>query len=469
MTLSAPGWAAPEDTRGTMPGSLHDTAPRLSFDRLVDGGEPDARALLPRFTTAVSSDVGIVRLLAEERDYYNDEPATLLHRAEVVPTHRLSSSGYTKRAAEGGRGFDAGTTTVGALFEAFERYSLSVYREEHLLRGSHEALTAQGAQAVAPSRFLCARTATENERRRVDGTERAWVRGTSVATGSVVLVPAQTVFLPYYVSEDEGYLRDPLTTGAAAGLAPAAAARRGLLEAVERDAVMLMHYLNLVPDALDAGAVNDDRLLELLRDARRHHLEIRLFRVPTDLPVHVVVAQVLDRSGVGPEMTVGSKASLSLSDAMVGAVLEAICFRRGLRDRLDLARQYAEQHLRTGFDINCLEERTYYWMQPGRSSRLSYLEDAGAPADPGAFADRAGSMRGLVEELLDRVGDIVLVDVTTDDVRELGVSVMKAVVPELQPMHLAEPLRIFTRRLLSLGARHGQETPELNDVPHPFL
>lgn len=469
--MTAPTTTAPTPgtARGTMPGSRHDTAPRLTVDRFVDGREPDAHAMLPRFTTAVSADVGIVRLLAEERDYYNDEPATLLHRAEVAPTSRLSSSGYPRRAAEGGRGFDAGTTTVGALFEAFERYSLSVYREESLVHGSHASLAGQGVRALAPSRFLCALNATDDDRRHADGVERAWVRGTSLASGDAVLVPAQTVFLPYYAPDDEGYLRDPLTTGAAAGLSPAAAARRGLLEAVERDALMLMHYRQLVPDRLDARTVADDRLAELLRDARRHHLDLRLFRIPTDLPVHVVVAQVLDRSGVGPEMTLGSKASLSLTDAMVGALLEAVCFRRGLRERQEYARQYAERHLHSGSDINCLEERTYYWTQPGRSAQLSYLERAGAPADPAAFAERAGSMRRLVEGILDGVGDIVLVDVTTDDIREMGVSVVKAVVPELQPMHLAEPLRVFTRRLLSFGARHGQGTQPPSDAPHPFL
>ncbi|MFE5587706.1 YcaO-like family protein [Kitasatospora sp. NPDC056531] len=442
---------------------------QLTVEKLCEGREPDARKLLPRFVTAVSPLVGIIRLLEEERDYYNDEPTTLLHRAEVVPTNRISSSGYAKRAAEGGRGFDPDETVVGAVFEAFERYSLSVYQEEDLLLGSHRSILAQGRQAVAPSRFLCAQTSTDDDRRRADDIQRAWVPGLSMATGSECLVPAQSVYLPYFASDEEGYLRDPLTTGAASGLSRAAAARRGLLEVVERDAVMLMHYLQLEPARLDTRGCTDHRLVELLADAGRHNLHIRLFRIPTDLPAHVVVAQVIDPSGVGPEMTVGSKASLSLTDAMVGAALEAICFRRGLRDRFDYAKNYAERHLRSGMDINCLEERTYYWMQPGMSSTLSYLDQAELAVAPEHFRDHVGSMRRLVSYILDQIGDIVVCDVATSDVREMGVSVVKVVIPELQPMHLAEPLKVFTSRLLGFGASHGHGDLTPTSVPHPFL
>ncbi|MEV6315674.1 YcaO-like family protein [Streptomyces sp. NPDC051776] len=414
------------------------------------GDEPDAGELLPMFMTAMGPLAGGRGLLEEEHDFCGDSRAALLRHAE-------------------GRGAEHTGTVVGAAFEVFERHSLSVYREDLLLTASYGSLEEQLFDAVAPSRFLCARSSTVADRRRADALPRSWVRGVSLATGADCLVPAQAVHLPYFVPEGEGYLRDPVATGAASGLSWSAAARRGLLEAVERDALMIMHYLQLSPDRLDPRLCRDGRLGELLAAARRDGLDVRLFRVPTDLPVHVAVAQVTDLSGTGPETTLGAKASLSLHEALAGAVLEAVCFRRGLQERYEDVVRYADEWLGTGSDIGCREDRVGYWAQPGRSRELPYLHQEGPALNPADLVPRAGSMRRLVAQVLDRVGDVVVCDVTTDDLRDMGVSVVKVVVPDLQPMHLAEPLRVFTPRLLGYGASSGYGKVLPGDSPHPFV
>jgi hypothetical protein len=68
-------------------------------------------------------------------------------------------------------------------------------------------------------------------------------------------------------------------------------------------------------------------------------------------------------------------------------------------------------------------------------------------------------------------GDILIADVTTPDVSALGLSVVKVIVPDLQPMHLSELRSSWTDRLLRFGCPPGtRRTPaDLNPVPHPFL
>lgn len=392
----------------------------------------------------------------------------MLTRADIAPTVALSSDGYPRRAAEGGRGFSYRDTQVAGVFEGLERYSMSVFHRDLLPYGSHASLTAAGKTALRPADLGCQLTHTTALGDILDTMDMRWVEGLSLVSGRPVLVPAQLVYVPYHVQGPEVYLRDPLTTGGAAGLSWAGAVRRGIMEVVERDALMMMHYRDITPDLLDASTLPGDQLRELLDEAERYRLTVRLFRIPTDVPVHAVVAQVTDDSGVGPEFTLGSKASGSLAESAVGALFEAVCFRRGLRERLAHAREFTEHNLAEPSDIICLEDRTYYWCRRGAALELDYLNRAPAEAaQDWSTADY--DLTDTLDHLTQQMGEIVVVDVTTPDVAELGVSVIKAVIPELQPMHLSEAHRCFTRRIVEgTGAGHF-DVARADRLPHPYL
>jgi ribosomal protein S12 methylthiotransferase accessory factor len=77
----------------------------------------------------------------------------------------------------------------------------------------------------------------------------------------------------------------------------------------------------------------------------------------------------------------------------------------------------------------------------------------------------------MVRHIAQQGGDILVCDVTTPDIREMGAVVVKVLVPGLQPMHLSEPDRRWTIRLLTFGRSEGElvDEQDLNPLPHPFL
>ncbi|MFE2302491.1 YcaO-like family protein [Streptomyces sp. NPDC059445] len=429
--------------------------------------EPMAEVMLDRLVGLVDPDVGIIRLLQEERDYFPDEVSFVAYRAELAASGGLTDGGYPKTVAEGGRALTHGEAMTCAVFEAYERYCLSVYRERDFVLASYAELTLRGTRALNPL-DLVGRHWQGDAATLVDQPIR-WTSSTCARTAEQVWVPAQLVYLPYRFADGEPVLRDPLTTGAAAGLNPGAATLRGLMEVVERDAVMMLHYLRLPSTPIPVQRAKDPELRAMVREIESLGLRIQLRRVAAGIRASVVVCRITDPSGVGPAHSLGSKCAKDQWSAAKGAILEAATFRRALRLRSDRVRKIAEHYLPDLSTIDCLEARSFVWAQPELTNRMDYLDDlAENPIDSDAQSDWH-SVESFITDVQSVGGDILVKDVTTPEVSELGISVVKVLVPGLQPMHLSEQYPTWTDRLLSFGDGSPRRPADLNPVPHPFL
>lgn len=428
----------------------------------LDSGlsEPSAAHSLERWVALANSPTGVLAHLIDEGDYFPDEPRWPLMRAEVPPTRALAPHGFRRFVACGGRGLREGaaSTTVSAIFEGLERYCLSLRNERRLVHGSEESL-AESHTLVPVAAFMdggCGGARLAAERARV----RPWVPASLLDSSSTpVLVPAQFVYVPYMASPDEPLLRDPLTTGAASGMSKAAAAVRGLLEVVERDAVMLLHYGGAEAARVPADSLGADAA-EMVAELGRFEIDVDLLRVETGLPAHAVAVRLGDRRGAVPRFTVGSCARFALNDAVAGALAEAAVYRRSLRSRSRDRQSAAVANDMSSESIDSLERRSAYWQAGDRLTELDYFNLPARKATGGDLL-QARFTAGELVAAVSQVSPIAVVDVTTPDIAGAGAWVVKVVAPGLQPMHLNESLATFGRRL---AAARGASTS-----PHPFL
>jgi ribosomal protein S12 methylthiotransferase accessory factor len=414
-------------------------------------GHDIAETAALRLAGLVDSRVGLIRYLSEEIDRLPDEIPSVLMRAELAPTALLSDGGYEYVPAHGGRSLERSDALVGAIFESYERYCLSIYRD--LRWCSYTELVADGAHAVHPREFV----GTRRRARLADLDSRPlrWCPGRSLLTGEQTWVPAQAVFVPYAFTDDELPLRDPISTGAAAGVDQDSAAHRGLLEVVERDAVMLMHYRS-AGHRVDMSGSSDPRLRRLLAESARLGLRTTFVQIDNGLPVDAVACLISDPEGRYPAQSVGSKASVSIEDAALGALLEAATLRRSARARRTMLTELAAKYAGPS-DIDSLESRMAVWAQPGMAAHLAYVDEM-----PVVQSNSRWRSAPELIAAISRVGtDIVVVDVTTSDVARLGIDVVKVVVPGLQTMHLSEQFPCWGDRLPG--------GPGKDAVPHPFL
>lgn len=179
---------------------------------IFDQPVPSAETALDQLVGLVDPHVGIIRYLAEEQDYAPDEPGFVLWRSELAPTLSLSDGGYRRVSAVGGRGLTSTEARIGALFEALERYCLSIYRRGELTVVSHRACVVAGADTLDPVELAGAPARPQLRDRSL-----SWTTATSVLTGNPVRVPAQLVYLPYAFPEVSRccVIRSPLARPAA--------------------------------------------------------------------------------------------------------------------------------------------------------------------------------------------------------------------------------------------------------------
>ncbi len=423
--------------------------------------------------------IGIIRKLYRTSTY-DDEPR-LFHYASEICNTTVFSTGGIKEETVGGTSINEERGKVKAIGEAIERYCLSIYFEENLTKTSYNKLGSERAidpfTVVGPS---------ENQKRQekyarflFDGhSQFNWVSGRSLFDDSERLVPAQLVYVPYIYSHNEPIIRLPITTGAATGLDISDALYRGICEAVERDAFIITYLNKLSSPLVDLSSVNDDLIGTLLTRFKDANLEAYVYDITTDIPIPVFLCLLIDRTGIGPAISVGAKASLNAEEAILGCMEESQQSRHWLRTLKQDKTTQPQITKPTWENISNLEQRGLLWSDVSMIPKLSFLLfPKKKPLNGNPLTKKKGKSNKLktcLKILREHNQPCYYVDVTTVDVEELGLKVVKVIMPELQPLYLDERFRYWDGSRLrnvpeTLMHKKTAAQKRLNPIPHPFL
>lgn len=378
---------------------------------------------------------------------------------------------------EGGCGFERDEALVATYGEAVERYCGCLYRQASFRTASYADLTEPAVDPTAVVNFSArqrAAMAGVDSLCSVDD-ELSWVAGTDLATGATTHVPAQLVYLSYPPNA-EPFIRNPISTGLAAGSTRAMAVRNGLCELIERDAFMIYYLTETELPVVDL-ATAPPRLRRLVDRVTAHGLELTVLDATTDLGVPVAIAVLVDRRS-RPAVTVAAAGGPDAAAVIESALEEAVQTRLWGIHNIDELGSPAD--LDPG-EITSFRDRGLFWAAPERIADLDFWIESSREATFGEFvaAELADGTDAAPDgSVVDRVTaagyDCYGVDVTTRDVAALGFTVQRVVAPRLQPLYLLERLRYFGGDRLSavpveMGYRTTPPTEDsLTTVPHPF-
>lgn len=441
-----------------------------------------AGSILDLWPDLVDPRTGIVREV-KELLVDDDEPGFV---------HYLSYAGDTAALGflpnfgnNGGVSTSARGAIAKALGEAVERYCSALFRYADLIWAAYRDLPGPATHPAGFALYDDAQYARPGFPWRpfTSETPVAWVAGRSLVTGVDTLVPAAFTFVPYHFQRGRGDtpITQPISTGLACGSSFADAALSALCEVVERDAFTRCWQARQSRPLIDTSALPAD-LPQLLARFAAVQLRVHLVDLTGDVGCPTVLSVVEGDTATSPAVAV---AAATHPDPVVAA-------RKSIEE-LAHTRKYAAQvmdhlppvpvdvvgghpavdgqraHLRFYCPQESKDAARFLWTGAEQVALTDLVRLPGADVDHRDGQDERDDLSTLVGAVAATGEDVVAVDLTSPDIAELGLRVVRVVVPGFHPLQMGHGNRCLGGARLSRALQEaGRPAGTDNPYPHPF-
>lgn len=391
-------------------------------------------------------------------------------------TRKLSSSGGQ------GVGATANEAFIPSLGEALERYSLCKWDPGKLVYGSYEQLQKKGA--IHPDSFsFFTKDQLEDDklkRNRTSPTQKIhWASARSLTNGKKCLIPAQLIYIFYNREHlEEPVFYETTTNGAAAGQGFHDAAVRAISEAIERDAFLVFWLNKLTPHKLNLYSIPSERIQSHIKEIESYNLRLYILDITTDISLPTFVAVLIDNHG---DQTV-SISAVSDFDIIRGLEKIVLSVTRFVHFSSEYSSAKVREVQKKYPHLTSMFERRILWADKKMLKHIQFFlegeykdfsEITGTyPPSPSTAKQKLHTLRDM---LADKKYPCYLVDVATPEARSAGLSVVKAVIPDLVPMYFNEKMKpLAVKHLHDAPQAMGRRTSkvvgnEFNPTPHPFV
>ncbi|MDO4909883.1 MAG: YcaO-like family protein [Corynebacterium sp.] len=447
---------------------------------------------------------GIVKKLRRIKNH-DSLPNSLITVQSDVADLRFATDWANNTVCQGSTFSDVRKAELSALGEAYERYCVNIIDTERLIKGSAKTLGNLGLDVVNPGDFV-AFDAEQSQIKRGrfevfdDDTETTWIDARDYE-GKAVLVPVSMVYVNHrYLKRIGDFPIPPVNSVAYAGISAghtwAFACVNALQEIMERHATMCWWH----NPPKDLGTVLPETgvfpgLIKEFED-RGNAVSIVGIKNRFELPIYAATLYNSDARIVNT----GFACRLTNEEAILKALTEACTLQAGSFDLLrpdgELFkaiereelwegaarpwredRQYLDYYSADFAEMNDLMLQQQVYLDPRLLERVSpwiFPEEKTGFLYPDTELD---SYEAEYEFYIKKLTDLglrpVFVDVTTPDVRALGIFVVRAIVPGLVPNFAVADLHLGKGTLQFEPVVLGQATNptafedlNINPLPH---
>ena len=235
-------------------------------------------------------------------------------RLNCANTVLLSDADKNVGKIAGGSDPEPERALMKAIGEGVERHCLGIYRKKNSIVSSYAKIK---ERAVDPDLFITIPSVQKKEPgfsqwQFDENSIFQWDKCFSLLDKQSVFIPAQLIYVPYKYLPGEPIIQLPISTGAAAGRSLKEALYRGICEAVERDAFMITYLNKISPPIIDLTFLKDNRIQKFLTIFNRYNLELYVLDITTNIGLPTVFVVIIDKTGIGPAVSVGAKTSLDI-------------------------------------------------------------------------------------------------------------------------------------------------------------
>jgi ribosomal protein S12 methylthiotransferase accessory factor len=312
-----------------------------------------------------------------------------------------------------------------------------------------------------------------------------WVWGYSLRDRRPILVPEIVTY--YHTSELAQRFVQECSNGCASGGSLVEAIYHGLMELVERDAFLLTWYGRAALPEIDPQTSERAETRQLVDRLALYGYQARFFDARLSFPMPVVVAAAVRTDGGLGALCFGAGASIDPETALAAALAEIATDapklrRRTMRDQAELREMAADfgqvVSLHDHPRLYGLPEMTRYasFLLDGRAAKLARgMAELYRGGGPRGSSDLRDDLGHCVDAVTGSGFDVIVVEHTVPEQRDLGVHTASVIVPGLLPIDFgwwrqrARHMPRMRTALREAGLIDRDLSAEsLNPAPHPF-
>lgn len=396
-----------------------------------------------------SDKFGIVNAMLErhELDKYN------LHMYQCLSTNTKKLFDISRDVSSGGLGVheDKKIAMTSCLAEALERYCMSYIPKEEIIKSKKNKLN---KSQVFKNFSTYSQEQYNNSERFLNPNYHSieWTRIYSINNKKEFKYwPASLIYLPFDINKP---VAETTSTGMAAGFSIKECIKSGLMELIERDALMINFSQRLNPPEIDITSIKGKNK-KIINNIKKEY-DIKIYKLYSDINVPIFLSLIYKKEKKHIHYGIGACASWD-SDYAINKSLKECLFTYFYSLNIMDVRQKKTNKIKT------LYEHFLYYQEDNFDKLLFDSKIIKYERETLTFDD-------VLLQLKKNNIDVYYKELTTSDIKKTGIKVVKVIAPSLIDLNKSH---IYPR----LGAKRFFEVPkklnlkynkQLSSLPHPF-
>lgn len=396
-----------------------------------------------------SDKFGIVNAMLEryELSKYN------LYMYQCLSANTVDLFNISREVSSGGLGVNENKkiAMTSCLAEALERYCMSYIPKKEIIKKRKKDLK---EDYVFNDFFTYNKEQYKNFNIFLDPNveEIEWTRIYSIENKKQYKYwPASLIYLPFELNKP---VAETTSTGMAAGFILDECIQSGLLELIERDALMINFMQRLNPPEIDIETIKgiNKKLIKKIKE----EYSIKIYKLYSDINVPIFLSIIYKKNKKNIHYGIGACANLD-SDYAINKSLKECLFTYFYSLNIMDVRQNNPNKIKTLYEHFLYYQGSNFNKLLFDSKKIKYEKEV-------------ITFKKLIDNLKQNNINVYYKDLTTDDIKKTGIKVVKVIAPsliDLNKSHLYP--RLGAERFFSVPKKMGLNYKEiLTDMPHPF-
>ena len=397
---------------------------------------------------------------------FTDEPKFFQYTAFMNNYSKKTSAPFDKEECYGsGLDINEDLAKIKTIGECIERYCLAIFQNKNFIKEKYTKLSKE-TNILNILDLINFTNKPEEYFSKIKNKKINWSEGYDFLKNRKVLIPSQLIYVPYYAKEPT--IRLPLSSGAACAESKKEAIYKGICELIERDSFMIYYLNKISPEKINLNSIKNKEINEMISRFKKYFLEVHLLNITTNLKVPSILCILIDRTGVGPAISIGAKSDLNIYKAIRGSILEAQHGRTWIRCKMIMG-----EKIKSSKEIKSPEDRALYWANKKQIQKLDYMINSKKTISIKKVKSKKSNINSNFKDIIkiieDKKYNIYYKDITTKKIEDAGFKVIKTIIPQLHPLFLFEECKyLYSERLKKVPIELGHNK-KLNKEVHPFV